>query len=469
MGRRAQSAVPHASTMAFDATHVPYFPLALRERAEAFWFRNPATGRDHEVTLSAAWVLSRCDGERTWADIVALAAEASRASSKTVIRHVQPFLEELTRAGVVWWRRRPMVWSSPPPPSSVFWNITGVCNLRCRHCAVRAGGRPTNGVPLARCLEIVDDMATFGVREVVLSGGEPLLRTDWYRIAEHARARGLGVSVSTNGTVLARRTARQVAEVASDAQVSIDGATPAVHDAMRGVPGAWERAVRGVRCLVDAGVPVTIGATVTRANAAQIPRLCDLARDLGAQAFRIIPFVPFGRGGHWRSLETTPPAMRRLTQYLLERRGLGDVAIAEMEFECTFDPPPLQSANCGQGLGCGGARSYITITESGDVLPCHFLNGVAAENVLEHDLAWIWRNSRFLNYFRSLTIADLTGACTQCDWLAVCQGSCRAANFARGRLFEANSHCWLAGPRSSCRDRRHAGRSHPGVGGIPAL
>lgn len=443
---------PARRAMGFEGSQVPYFPLALRERGEAFWFRNPVTGHNHEVTSSAAWVLSRCDGEASWTDIVAEAAKASHASSKTVVRHVQPFLEGLTRAGVIWWRRRPMVWSSPPPPPSVFWNITGTCNLRCRHCAVRAGGRPTNGVPLAQCLRIVDDMAAFGVRDVALSGGEPLLRAEWYPIAQHARARGLVVSVSTNGTVVTRHAARRLAEVVADVQVSIDGATPAVHDAMRGVPGAWERAVRGVRCLVDAGVPVTIGATVTRANAAEIPRLCGLARDLGAQALRIIPFIPFGRGGHWRALETTPPAMRELTGRLRERRRAGDVAVADMEFECTFDPPPLQPAGCGQGLGCGGAKDYITITESGDVLPCHFFDGVDAENVLEHDLAWIWSHSRFLNYFRSLTIADLNGACTQCDWLAVCEGSCRAANFAHGRLFEANVHCWQAGPRSSSRD-----------------
>jgi radical SAM protein with 4Fe4S-binding SPASM domain len=286
-------------------------------------------------------------------------------------------------------------------------------------------------------------MVAFGIRDIILSGGEPLMRPDWLRIASYARFRGLSVSISTNGTRVTKAIALKIAELQADVQVSLDGATPGVHDYLRRSPGTWEQALAGVRNFVAAGVTVTIGTTVTRANIHQIPALCDLSRGLGAQMFRIIPFVPFGRGGSWRKLEVSPRAMAQVTEYLRQRRRQNDIDIAEMEFECTFDPPPLQPAEPQSGIGCGGAQAYFTITETGEVLPCHFFAGVEAEKVLEHDLAWIWEHSRFLNYFRSMTAGDLTGSCKKCDWLASCLGSCRAANFAHGNLFRGNYHCWM--------------------------
>jgi radical SAM protein with 4Fe4S-binding SPASM domain len=189
-------------------------------------------------------------------------------------------------------------------------------------------------------------------------------------------------------------------------------------------------------------VPVTIGTTVTALNLHEVPSLCDLAQRLGAVMYRIIPFIPFGRGGGSRQMEISPLTMRRLTEFLRQRRQQSDIAIAEMEFECTFDSPPLKTADPQTPIGCGGARSYFTILETGEVLPCHFFAGVAAENMLEHSLAWIWQHCRFLNYFRSLGIADLTGACVTCDWLPQCLGSCRAANFSHGHLLRGNVHCW---------------------------
>ena len=427
----------------FDWSMVPYFPLKLTPEGSDYAFYNPAADTDSRVSQAAGRVLQLCDGERTWDEIVAQLSQASGTSVSTVVRHVRPFLRRLTTEGAVWWRRQRMTWSVPTPPTSVFWNITGKCNLSCRHCAVHSGIERPGGPSLAACRRVIDDMAAFGIRDVTLSGGEPLIRPDWFQIAVYARSRGLTVSVSTNGTLVTEAAARKMTALVSDVQVSIDGATPEVHDTFRRAPGSWRRAVRGVQNFVAAGVPVTIGTTVTRANVHQIPMLCDLTRDLGAPAFRILPFIPFGRGRHWRKLEVSPGAMRRVTEVLRQRRQQKDIQITEMEFECTFDPPPLRPAEPQGTIGCGGARSYVTITESGEVLPCHFFQGVEAENVLHHDLAWIWEHSRFLNYFRSLTVADLTGACPRCDWLAACLGSCRAANFAHRRLLRGNCHCWL--------------------------
>ncbi len=154
--------------------------------------------------------------------------------------------------------------------------------------------------------------------------------------------------------------------------------------------------------------------------------------------------MPYGRGARSRDLEVTPEQMRTLTERLRESRKLLGLNIAPMEFECCFEPPPVAEADSQTHVGCDGAIAYCTVTSSGDVLPCNYFSGVQAENVREHEFEWIWHNSRFLNYFRSLVVGDIDGACQSCGFLSSCRGSCLAANFAHGNLFQSNCHCWIA-------------------------
>jgi radical SAM protein with 4Fe4S-binding SPASM domain len=305
---------------------------------------------------------------------------------------------------------------------------------------------------------VADELAAFGVQQLILSGGEPLMRPDLIEIAEHAARQGLSLQIATNGTLISRQIANRLAAIGADAQVSLDGATPEVHDAFRQVPGSWARTVQGIRHLVTAGVPVMVAAVVTKMNAGQIPALYDLAAERGAHSFRILPFVPFGRGQAVRELELSPQEMRNVTDDLLQRRDQGGLPVVSMEFECTFSSPPQERAAPQTRIGCDGAVAYCTITSNGEVLPCNYFAGAEAYNVKEHRFAWIWENSRFLNYFRSLTVSDIRGACQDCAWLPTCRGSCIAANFAHGDVFQANCHCWLVAAEAMdsptpCRER----------------
>ncbi|MGP8337749.1 MAG: radical SAM protein, partial [Methanosarcinaceae archaeon] len=244
-------------------------------------------------------------------------------------------------------------------------------------------------------------------------------------------------------TLITKEIAENLAKIQASAQVSLDGATPDVHDGLRQCPGAWQRTIEGIKILEEAGVSVMIAAVVTNANAAQIPALYDLAADLGTQKFRILPFVPFGRGGDSVELEVSPQKMREITTYLRNRSDNGGLPVVQMEFECTLKPLAPEKVDPQTRIGCDGGVAYCTITSTGDVLPCNYFAGVETENVKENSFANIWKNSRFLNYFRSLNVSDIKGVCQDCDWLSICRGSCIAANFAHGDIFQANCHCWL--------------------------
>ncbi len=426
-----------------DLDAIPYFPLKLTPDGTNWLVNHPITGVTSKLNSAAYWLAQLCDGQHTLGEIFAELAQAYQTTQARVMALSEPLLQPLTEDSILWWRRQRMQLWRLPPPYAVLWDLTKRCNLRCRHCVVNGGHSGHEELSLGECQRLINEMAAFGVRQLILSGGEPLLRRDFFQICEYATSQRLSLQIATNAALINQRTAQRLAVLGASAQVSLDGATPDIHDDFRQVAGSWERTIRGIRHLVTAAVPVTLAATVTTTNINQIPALYELANDLGVHTFRILPFVPYGRGAEALALEVSPPEMQAVTAYLRRRREEGDLLVAPMEFECTFAPTSLNHTESSSRIGCDGAVGYGTITSSGEVLPCNFFAGVEAENIKEHDFAWIWENSRFLNYFRSLTVADIHGTCQRCAWLPTCRGSCLAANFAHGDIFQSNCHCWL--------------------------
>ncbi len=423
---------------------VPYFPLKLVQEREAWLLVNPLTGVSSEINGPAYSLLRLCDGYRTLAEVIEELQRSYQSERSDILAVAEPLLRMLSDQGVLWQLRRRMNWWRLPPPVAVLWDLTGRCNLRCRHCVVGSTSSCSDDLTPEECQRLVDEMAGFGVQQLILSGGEPLLRPDFLDIGRHAVSHKLSLQVATNATLVTAKVAAALGEFGAAAQVSLDAADPVTHDDFRQVQGAWRRATRGIRHLLAVKVPITLAATVTTANIEQILDLYRMAADLGVTTFRILPFVPYGRGGQYRALEVSPEQMRHLTEELNILRGEVGLPIAPMEFECTFRPPPPSQPDPLTHVGCDGGIAYCTINSKGEVLPCNFFSGAEAENVREHSFEWIWHNSRFLNYFRSLVVDDIQGACQSCGWLSACRGSCLAANFAHGDIFQSNCHCWLA-------------------------
>ena len=183
-------------------------------------------------------------------------------------------------------------------PRLIFWELTTGCNLRCIHCRASASELMSpDDLTTSEAFGVVDQIAEYAPFILVLTGGEPLWRTDVFDIAAQARGRGIRVALATNGTLvddaIADRIARiQIARVA----ISLDGADAATHDRFRGQPGAFDSAVAGFRRLASRGVSMQINTTVSQNNVDQLPQLYHLAESLGAVAFHIFLLVPVGCG-----------------------------------------------------------------------------------------------------------------------------------------------------------------------------
>jgi radical SAM protein with 4Fe4S-binding SPASM domain len=183
-------------------------------------------------------------------------------------------------------------------PRLIFWEVTKGCNLRCIHCRASATelSSPTD-LPTSRALDIITQIAAYASPILVLSGGEPLYRRDIFQLARFATDRGLRVALATNGTMVTKELARRIVDSGvRRVSISLDGADSLTHDTFRGIPGAFDAAVYGLRNLKELGMSVQINMTIARHNARQLPQVLDMARGLGADALHTFLLVPVGCG-----------------------------------------------------------------------------------------------------------------------------------------------------------------------------
>ena len=179
----------------------------------------------------------------------------------------------------------------------VVWNITRLCNLKCIHCYNDSGpGKTADELTTDEARAVLDDLARFGVPSVLFSGGEPLMRHDLFELIGHAAGLGLRTVISTNGTLINARTAEKIKHRGvSYVGISLDGIGK-INDRFRGVEGAFDMAVRGIRNCMEAGIRVGLRITLTKRNVQDIGRWFDFFEAEGVERACFYHLVPSGRG-----------------------------------------------------------------------------------------------------------------------------------------------------------------------------
>jgi radical SAM protein with 4Fe4S-binding SPASM domain len=329
---------------------------------------------------------------------------------------------------------------------------------------------------------LIEQLSQYALPILVLSGGEPLFRADVFDLARFAADRGLRVALATNGTLVTDEVARKiVAAGVRRVSISLDGANAATHDAFRGIPGAFDAALKGFRNLQELGMSLQINMTIARHNAQQLPEVLETAKSIGADALHTFLLVPVGCGVdiaaeqmvpaeeyeqilNWfydRSQEggielkaTCAPHYFRVMRQrrAAERRAAssptGAVAAPASESdngaigptEVTMPGstgialhPQAQAAGKGhpEGLhamtkGCLAGTGVCFISHQGEVHPCGYLP-VLAGDLRRQSFAEIWENSAVFQQLRDTE--NLKGKCGRCEFRNICMG-CRARAFA---------------------------------------
>jgi mycofactocin radical SAM maturase len=310
-------------------------------------------------------------------------------------------------------------------PICITWELTYACNLACEHCLSSSGRRDPRELTTAEAMSVIDELAEMQVFYVNIGGGEPTIRPDFWQLLDHAAARGVGVKFSTNGSrITPEAAARLAASDYVDVQVSLDGATAEVNDAVRG-PGTFDTAIRAMENLTDAGFGgFKLSVVCTRHNADQLDDLKAIADRYGAQ-LRLTRLRPSGRGADvWDELHPTAEQQRRTYRWLLAHGE--QVLTGDSFFHLAGYGEPLPGLNL-----CGAGRVVCLIDPVGDVYACPFTihDEFLAGNVRDAGFATVWRTSEL---FRDLRRPQSGGACASCSAWDACRGGCMAAKFFTG-------------------------------------
>ncbi|MCH9668258.1 MAG: mycofactocin radical SAM maturase [Actinomycetia bacterium] len=313
-------------------------------------------------------------------------------------------------------------------PICLTWELTYACNLSCVHCLSSSGKRDPRELSTQQCKEIIDELQRMQVFYVNIGGGEPTVRQDFWELVDYATAHQVGVKFSTNGVRITQDVAAKLA--ASDyvdVQISLDGATAQVNDAVRG-PGSFAMAIRALENLSAAGfADAKISVVATRNNVDQLDDFKALADRYGA-TLRITRLRPSGRGADvWDELHPTPAQQVQLYDWLVvngERVLTGD---SFFHLSGLGEPGALAGLNL-----CGAGRVVCLIDPVGDVYACPFAihDTFLAGNVLsDGGFRNVWRHSEL---FAELRAPQSAGACGGCEHYDSCRGGCMAAKFFTG-------------------------------------
>jgi radical SAM protein with 4Fe4S-binding SPASM domain len=307
-------------------------------------------------------------------------------------------------------------------PLSVQLDLTYRCNERCVHCYLDHDDHGEMTTPEIRSL--LDQLAEAGVFFLTMSGGEILLRKDFFDILNHARALLFCVKLKTNAILIRERQAERIRSLGVDSiQISIYSHRPEIHDAITKVPGSLKRSVDAIRFLRAQGLKVIIANVLMLQNIQDYPGVKALAADLGV-AFTIDPTITPRMDGD-RSILSLNINQDSLRKVFRDEALVGDV----QEF-CA--PPKQADEDDLDGLPCSAGHSACYVSPYGDVYPCVQFP-LPSGNVRRTPFLDIWRHSDQLNEVRSIRTRDLPScsqcvhvvACTRCPGLAYMEGNMR--------------------------------------------
>lgn len=326
----------------------------------------------------------------------------------------------------------------------VAWETTRRCNLACKHCRAVAEDHPyENELDTRAAFKMLDQIKEVGDPIIILTGGEPLLRDDIFDIAAYGTKLGLRMVMAPNGTLITPEIADKLkVSGIKRISVSLDGSTPETHDDFRGLDNAFENAIRGIKIAREAGLEFQINTTITKTNLDEIPKILNLAENLGAVAHHIFLLVPTGRGKYIVDKAINAQEYEETLNWFYDQR---EKTRLQLKATCaphyyrilrqrakadgkkvTFETHGLDAVT----RGCLAGTGFCFISHVGRVQTCGFLD-VECGDITRQTFKEVWENSSVFKEMRDFN--QLEKKCGICEFKRVC-GGCRA------RAYEATGN-----------------------------
>jgi len=345
----------------------------------------------------------------------------------------------------------------------VSWNITKSCNLKCLHCYMNSENKKYEGeLNHKEAIKLINELGDFKVPVLLFSGGEPLVREDFFQLAEAAALRGIRPTISTNGTLITPSVANRLRKIGVGyVGVSLDGLN-ATHDAFRQKKGAFSEAVRGIESCISAGQRVGLRFTINKHNYKELDQIFDFIEDANIDRACFYHLVYSGRGNNMIAEDISHAETRRALDTIIERtldlhnRGLNkEILTVDNHADGIYLYMKLKELMPSRAeevyrllLQNGGNRSgiaFANIDSYGNVHPDQFTQNHCLGNVKETPFSEIWSNmnSSVLSGLKNRKPL-LKGRCSQCNWLHLCNGNFRArAEAVTGDFWASDPACYL--------------------------
>lgn len=345
----------------------------------------------------------------------------------------------------------------------VVWNCTKTCNLNCVHCYARSEAiKYQNELTHEEGLALIDQLADFNVPVILFSGGEPLLRPDFFELANYAAGKGIRPTISTNGTRIDEDTAKRLKDMGVGyVGISLDGCE-ATHDKFRGKPGAYQMALRGIRNCVATGQKVGLRFTITRDNFQDLDSIFDLLEQENIDRVCFYHLVYSGRGSAMVERDLSHEESRQVMDLIIRRtldfkaRGINkEILTVDNHADAVYlylkmkekDPVfgervlKLIQSNGGNRSG----MAFGNIDSVGNVHPDQFTQYISLGNVRERPFGEIWTD---LSNPIMAGLKDrkplLKGRCPKCAYLNLCNGNFRTrAEAVTGDFWAEDPACYL--------------------------
>jgi radical SAM protein with 4Fe4S-binding SPASM domain len=321
--------------------------------------------------------------------------------------------------------------------------VTSGCNLKCIHCSLNAGTCAPNELTKDEIIKLINDARELGLVTLPITGGEPTIRKDLLEILKYANKKGLGIILNTNGLCVNKNYASELGKLENLrlVAVSLDGATASTHEVIRNVKGCYEKTVRAIKYLVDAGVNTTMAFTIMRQNSNEISKIVELALELRVPMLRFLFMEEFGRAKKNK---------RFIIDYLDRKPIIDKISKIARKVKnelniWVYAPPALVPDDIRKMMpytaGCLPGVTICDMTSNGDVFPCLGMIDfpeLKIGNIRETSMKNLWENTPILKQLRDLAPEDLQGVCGKCYFNKSCMGHCRAASYSlMGRNLKA--------------------------------
>jgi radical SAM protein with 4Fe4S-binding SPASM domain len=347
-------------------------------------------------------------------------------------------------------------------PVSIVWSLSYGCNLRCMHCYQNASAPSSDELTLDEQLAVVDQLVQTGVSMIVLSGGEPLINPNLWRLVERIRRYGIAISIDSNGVLMSKDVVESLKRAGvGSVELSLDSIDPESHDRFRSLDGAFDKTLHALDLCAEAGIFTTVATTITALNYPDSKKLISLARNHKANRVVFFDLIPAGRGREIEGLQLSRNQLLGLMALVKQQSSTNEIEVfAELPqfvvyssteddhsaadhvkrtlsierftvstfFDCTGRRNLYRKYAPYLG-GCPAGRIYCNIQPNGNVTPCMFMPEYpVAGNLRKQSFREIWNSETFQALRDRMR---LKGRCGKCKFAIVC-GGCRAKAAAHG-------------------------------------